>query len=317
MDGNNYSARYPQVNSFFANGWWPGCEEHFVDPGAALEWAVTTSHFSHKLQGAERELTEILAAAPDDAAIMPVLADFAVDHVALPEGNSWRAWVVQVLARVREALAEPATISPDQVNGLGLLARTGRFTDLETANAAATDVLRAHEERVRAWSQDAGGWWRLHLYADLARPVGVVLERTPGGAPAENTTPASGTVVLMRRLPDGQVYVATAYPELPLDVAVRERFADLCTVFGGYFGQDMDAVPWEMRGNLLACTGDPARSRMREQLAELLTLGDPQLGAAVHALGSYVAPVPLRPWVQRLWTGIDAYDWHHPDAAPP
>ena len=144
-----------------------------------------------------------------------------------------------------------------------------------------------------------------------------MLGRAENGAPAETTVAATGAVVLLQRdHGDGQVYIATAYPELSLEVAIRERFPDLCNAFGGYFGQDMGASPWGMRTNLLTSTSDPARSRMRAQLAELLTLDDHQLPAAVHSLGSYVLPVPLRPWVRRLWTGIDDYDWTSRDHDP-
>ena len=141
-----------------------------------------------------------------------------------------------------------------------------------------------------------------------------MLGRAQDGGPLTQTVAANAAVVLVQRDPgDGQVYIASAYPEVNLDVATRDRFLDLCNAFGGYFGQDMDTVPWRMRGNLLGSTVEPARSRLRAQLAELMTLDDPQLAAAVHSLGSYLLPVPLRSWVRRLWTGIDDYDWTRRD----
>jgi len=294
---------------------WPGSDEESVDPGASLEYGLWCSYGNGELETAASEIRQMLVRAPTDDAFEKEMTGLGL-QVALPEGKSWRAWGEHVLVRVAEAIADPSTIEDDPVQEPFRLPRTSRFTDLDTANTASTLVLRAHEERVRAWSEDSGGWWRLHLYADLGKEVGVVLGRGADGAPAREPVPVSGAVVLLRREPSGQVYIATAYPEAPLDVTVRERFPDLCNVFGGYFGQDMDTVPWEMRNNLLGVTRDPARSRMRTQLADLLTLDDQQLAAAVHSLGSYVLPKQLRPWVRRLWKGIDDYDWTAPSPPP-
>ena len=309
IDTSNNDETFPAAFDLLVTGFWPGSDAESVDAGAALEYGISSSYSYGELAAAAGEIRAMLDRAPDDDAFLQEMIGLGL-QIPLPEGTSWRAWGEHVLARVEEAIGDPATIEVDAVQERFKLPRTSRFTDRDTANTACTLVLRAHETRVRAWSADPGGWWRCHLYADLGRQIGVVLGRAEDGEPATRKVPVSGAVVLMqRRHDDGQVYIATAYPEVPLDTGIRERYPDLCHAFGGYFGQDMDTTPWGMRNKLLGSTRDPARSRMRAQLGELLTVDDQQLAAAVHSLGSYVLPVPLRPWVRRLWTGIDDYNW--------
>jgi hypothetical protein len=312
-DTSQNHATFPAAFRLLINGFWPGSDEKFIDPGAALEYGISASHASNALRAAAHEMRQMLDRAPDDEAFEDEMGGLGM-QIALPEGNSWRIWGERALARIEQAIADPSTIEADPVSARFVLPRTSRFTDQDTANAATTAVLRAHEVRFRAWAQDPQGWLRLHLYADLGREIGRVLGRTQDGGPRTQTVAAKAAVVLIQRDPgDGQVYIASAYPEVNLDVPTRDRFPDLCNAFGGYFGQDMDTVPWGMRNNLLGSTADPARSRLRTQLEELLVLDDPQLAAAVHALGSYLLPAPLRSWVRRLWTGIDDYDWTRPD----
>jgi len=303
-------ATFPAASDVLGSGFWPGSEEDFVDPGGALEYGISIAHDERRLAAAAHEMKLMLDRAPDEGLFEDEMAGFGLLHIPVPEGNSWRTWGVHALRRVEQALADPSTIETEAEMSRFQLPRTSRFLNKKTADTASTLVMRANEARVRAWSADPEGWWRLHLYADLGHEVGRVLGRAPNGSPAKQTVAATGAVVLLQRHhDDGQTFIATAYPELSLDTAIRARFPDLCNAFGGYFGQDMSTVPWGMRQNLLTATRDPARSRMRAQLAELLTLDDQQLHAAVHSLGSYVLPVPLRPWVRRLLSGIDDYDW--------
>ena len=183
-----------------------------------------------------------------------------------------------------------------------------RYTDRDTANRAATQVLRAHEERLRAWASAPAGTPRLHLYADLGHDVGQVLAGTDRAA-----TPASSAVVLMTTSPGtGRPFIATSYPEIGLTGWARSRYPDLTLLFGGYFGQDhatLDPSRWRAEANLNTSTAPATRARVVTQLEELLLEEDEGLLRSVEALGSYVLPVQPRRWVTGLHRRMCMIDW--------
>ncbi|GAB2680949.1 contact-dependent growth inhibition system immunity protein [Thalassiella azotivora] len=236
---------------------------------------------------------------------------YELTHAHLPDGRSYVDWLRvqrQVLQNAVEGRAPmPLKLSHREMDGLRL-PRVSRFTDEATANAAVTKVLRAHEDAFRSWAADPGGWARQHYYADLGREVGRIQY-----AKDEPTQAATAVAVVMARHPEtGAPFVRTAYPETTLDQGARRRFPDLCHWFGAWFHQDnarWDDV-WDAIADVNRTTTDPARSRVRDQLTDLLTItDDAELAAAVHALGSYTLPTRMRWWVERTVWRLDAYDW--------
>lgn len=275
-----------------------------VDPRLALDDAIAAER---DLPGVLRDLDGLMTRSPDEpiaqAHLQPLLGG-----LGLPDGPGYRQWLLSVRDVVRDhvagAVAGGAAWDARVGDEPPTLPRASRFTDQETANWACTEVLRRNERAFRGWAADAGGWQRQHYYAGLGRPVGTVMSDPDAGGAG----PSCAVVVMSLDSATGRPFILTAYPELTLDSAVRERLPDLCHWFGGFFGQDLEH-PWAETRAANLTTGEPARARMRSQLDELLTLDDVNLRQAVEAFGSYVLPSRLRAWVEATRWRLDAFDW--------
>ncbi|HEU4675360.1 MAG TPA: contact-dependent growth inhibition system immunity protein [Motilibacteraceae bacterium] len=191
------------------------------------------------------------------------------------------------------------------------LPRVSSWADRETAEAAVTEVLRAHRAFVEAWAADAQGQPRIWMSADLGRELGEVMLRAehPGDAPARVSSGVTQAVVVMARVPEG-VFVQTSYPDLPLDPRWPQRFPDLAHIFGGWFGQDWDeefGTVYNAFDMVTRRLHAPARDRAVAQLGELLALPEPDVQAALHALGSYAVPEQAAAWVERLHWALSSW----------
>lgn len=298
---------YPQLWTALAAAYMRGTDSAWLDPRQAIESTLHDRKNNGQLRATADQHRIALAGVESEPELRKRYQELDVD-VGPPEGNSWAAWSQWLQARFDEAADDPDSV-PNEYQEFcqPRLPRTSRFFNEAAANDVATRVLREHEGAVRTWAADTGGWWRQHLYSDLGSPTGVV--RLAG---VEEPVTATAAVVVMKMHPtEGVPFIATTYPEVALDPRVRARWPDLCHVFGGYFGQDWDSdgTVWLAQTNLLGSTVAPARDRMREQLDELLTVGDEEFRDALHALGSYVLPVDARVWVERMRWRMDAFDW--------
>lgn len=303
----SFDKEYPQLWRALAAVYFRDGDEGWLDPRQALESTLQDRKNNGELRATADQLRMALVGVETEAELEERYRQLGVD-VGPPEGNSWAAWSQWLQARFDEAADDPDSV-PDEYQEFcqPRLPRKSRFFNEAAANDVATRVLREHEGAVRSWAADTGGWWRLHLYADLGSPTGVV-HMADG---EEGVTPTAAVVVMKMHPKDGVPFIATTYPEVTLDEGIRARWPDLCHVFGGYFGQDWDSdgTVWLAQTNLLGSTVAPARDRMREQLDELLTVGDEEFRDALHALGSYVIPVDARTWVERMRWRMDAFDW--------
>lgn len=319
----------------------PDCELELLDPDAGPESVV------HRWRD-DAALAEFRAEVRETLAVMSTLTEdeargYLGLHCSLPAGGTVAGWLAYLAEHLTEFYPHrsPQTITVDGT----LPQRASRFIDQETANDAATEVLRLHEPTVRRWSADPTGAdpsgsdptgsdptasealapARLHLYADLGRPLGHYLEASQvqayrwsrdGTAPEPTRYPATGCVVVLRRQPaNGRPYIATAYPERVLPVDVRDRFPDLTLLFGGYFGQDypgLDVSRWAAERAFNTETPAPVRARVVAQLDQLLEADDETLRADVDALGSYVLPTAVRRWVTGLRRRATRLDWTGP-----
>lgn len=296
------------LDFLLGTGFYPSFEEHYLDPGQSLDRGIISAIKNGRLEQDEHELSELLASSPDEASAMANLMPW-LSQTGIPDGESYRGFLIAVLSRVRQALADPTSIPDPGATGDGLQPdRVSRFHDLETANEVSTLALRAHEDELRRWVDDPGGWWRQHYYLpDVGKPTGVVMRRG-----VEATQEVNGVVVVMKRDPaTGQAFVDSTYPERAFPTEPRTEVPDLRHLFGGYLGQDCfeEGGPLTCQHNFHATTRDPARSRVREQLDALLTKNDEDLRAAVEALGCYVLPQALRAYVMRIRWRLDAFDW--------
>lgn len=189
--------------------------------------------------------------------------------------------------------------------------RVSRFADEETADGAVSEGLRSRRSFVERWAVEPEGLSRIWVSADLGRDLGKVVVPAPGGGTRHITSGVTQVVVVMARGDGGRVFVENAYPDLPLVHQWQQHFPLLGHVFGVFFGQDHreeDGGPWEAFDRLTLTLREPARSRVAHQLGQLLALPEPEVQAAVHALGSYVVPADTRAWVERMRWALTAWE---------
>ncbi|MGN6331480.1 MAG: contact-dependent growth inhibition system immunity protein [Motilibacteraceae bacterium] len=291
---------------------WEGALERYADPVAALDGGTGEARALGFVPGDCREEVAELLAHAEALSLIEELGGGRLRNLAVRRG-------VEVLC---ETTATRFELSETGQAGGYLepvpLPRVSSWADRETAEAAVTEVLRAHRSFVEAWAADAQGQPRIWMSADLGRELGEVMLRAeqPGDAPARISSGVTQAVVVMARVPEG-VFVQTSYPDLPLDPQWPQRFPDLAHLYGGWFGQD-----WDEEFGTLYYAFDvvtrrlhaPARDRVVAQLGELLALPEPDVQAALHALGSYAVPEQAAAWVERLrwalssWPAAEAVD---------
>jgi hypothetical protein len=290
-------------------------EDPILDPQLAIDTCIEEhircepeGEVHRLLTGALEVLDQVIAGGYSEQELEAAMTD--ATRVSLPDGPNWREYLRVLRITLREALDGKALLPPSievQAREGLTLERAGRFTDLQTANDAVTEVLRAHEPKVRAWAADQGGWARQHYFHDTGREVGRIMTREDGG----QSRPATAVVVVMAMDPEsGNPYVLTSYPEVQLDVERRRKYPDLCHWFGGWFNQD-HGIAWNESQDVQLSTTDPARSRVREQLTRLLEEpDDTELLRVLDACGSYALPKKwARVWIYRTLWRLDAFDW--------
>jgi hypothetical protein len=299
-----HSGEYPHLDQLFGANFFPCWEENGLDPVFLMDAWLWSASQCGELAAVHEQMQALVARTPDEAAAEQNLHTF-LSQAGLPETDSYLGFLHLAASRVARAVADPSQLVPLNDDLSVRRHRFSKFTDKETANAACTDVLRANEAHLRAWSADFEGLWRQHYYADVGHVVGTVKDTR-----REFEGPVTAAVVVMKLDHETrQPFIYDAYPELPLDVATRRRYPDLPHLFGGYFG-DVHDSPWPAQQNFQASTKDPGRSRIRAQLDELLALDDAALAAAVEALGSHVLPRNMPVWVELIRWRLDRDDPH-------
>jgi hypothetical protein len=289
-------------------------ENPTIDPQLAIDTAIyeeftfTPDEALERLRTALVILEEVIAGSFSDEELEERMT--LITRVSLPDGPNWHEYLRVLRTTLQEAIEGKALMPPpieiQSREGL-TLERAGRFTDLDTANGAVTEVLRAHEPEVRAWAADQGGWARQHYFQDTGREIGRIMTRDDGG----QSRPATAVAVVMAMDPEsGNPYVHTAYPEIHLDLERRSKYPDLCHWFGGWYNPEI-GVAWNANQSVQLSTTDPARSRVREQLRRLLEEpDDAELLRVLQACGSYSLPkIWTRVWIYRTLWRLDAFDW--------
>ncbi len=319
-----------------------GAAERFVDADAPVERGLRrlTATGAGGVGVVLGHLGEVVAAAGGDDADLAARLGL---RPPVPAGGSWHAWCRYLQGWLPQAGATPAgdpagdpgDDPPGDGERAGVLSWVSRFADAATADRATTEVLRAHEGALRAWAADPAGARRLFLRADLGRTLGVVLRRSPGPggvagtgprAEAGGGAPARRCAVLLGRVgAGGSPAILAAYPEPDPAAAVaallaRGPYPDLPLLFGGHFGQDVDAIDgtcWGAERSFNQGTPLPTRQRVADQLGILLGEGDPRLLALVEGLGCAIPPAGLRRWVEGLRRRVLRLDWAPLDAGNP
>jgi hypothetical protein len=300
---------------YLLSGFIPEGERDNFDLDTAIDRGFGEWHIDLEVMVAGRAyLAEVLAqelpAAELHYRVMPMCG--------VPGGRDIEAFLHYVLLRIDEVIASGADklIVPwrrTPANGISPVHRA-RFTDDETARSVSQQVLARHEARVRAWAADPGGTPRLHLVAELADQVGWVTPTDDRGDVVADPQPARQAVVLLGHdpTPGSPLFeVLTAYAETSVDPEVRGRYPDLCTLFGGFFGQERAAIDgqilWNAEYRLHELTGVEVVGRMADQLQRLLVEvplddePDPDLRRLVHSLGACTQPtIGVRAWLEGL-----------------
>lgn len=309
---NEYNRRPPDRLTLLRDRYGPEAPLVHLDPDEPVEallhaGSLVDPTVARALEGQLGALLD--GAGGSERSIVAALQPLA----PLPAGSSWLGWVRYVrslIPRIAAGGVEFPAPGPGPA-GVPVPVPASAFTDRSVADRAATDVLRRHEARLRAWAVAPEGRPRLHLYADLGRPVGTAPDLTDLLAPSPR--PVSGCVVLMARDPGSdKPFVVTSHPERSLPEQARSRWDDLPLLFGGYFGQDLhslDGTTWRAERAANEGMSPAVRARVVEQLTGLLDHDDDTLRAEVVSLGSYVLPVQLRRWVLGLRRRMSELDW--------
>ncbi|MFP5346250.1 MAG: hypothetical protein ACLGIA_04400, partial [Actinomycetes bacterium] len=261
----------------------------------------------------------MLDASPDEESARENLMDL-ISQTGVPEGGGYRDWLQGVHKRVLEAIRDPAPFLEEAPEEDGREpARLGEFhRKSEAAVWEIVDpVLDAHERQFEEWMTDRGGLYRQHYYLP---DVGQQSGRVVMDFDTMERVPVRGAGVLVRwDARENKLVLEDLHPELSFDTIWRERFPDLCHVFGGYFGQRCADTRGHVHGywSFLGSTEDPARSRIREQLDEFLALDDVDLAAALPTLGCALKFEKPRLWLRRMRWAMDAYQWRGPEALEP
>lgn len=301
-------ADYPAIDAVLA-GCWEYLENDWIDPVELVDaglWDATRGGTSLEDCAREAERFAEEMASDEPYRVLRRLGGHAAELLTRSPVQDMH--LLSARARYWESRELP---SPREMHDPAPLPRVSAWTDRETAEAAVTEVLRANRAFVEAWAGDPQGLPRIWLSADLGRELGRVMLRAqePDGEPERVSSGVTQAVVVMARVPEG-VFVQTSYPDLPLDPHWPQRFPDLPHVYGAWIGQDWDEefgsvyYAFELVTRRLA---EPARRRVVAQLGELMALPEPDVRAALHAMGSYALPEQCAAWVERLQWALSSW----------
>jgi hypothetical protein len=308
---------YPWAAEVFGQ-FWDGWEEHFFDAGDALINGILDPMAQGPPWPVAAELRALLQRFPAERDFGRVVQGTAVG--AWPVALGWRPWaeLAERWARTGLVAGQPlAEVEPGPYPPA--LPRATRFTSKEVAEAAVTEVLRSHAEQAYAWEAGEPATPRLHLHADLARPVGVGftgLEQArgefTGASVVMSRTWRDPTASTAQATEYDGVHVLTAYPEASLDEAVRAAYPDLPHLLGAHFGQDYrEETSWGAEVGFHLRATDQTRARMGESIRRLLDDAgdDVEVERCLDALGCYLRPEQPRQWLARLAERFEPALW--------
>lgn len=287
----------------------------FLDPVSALDAGIFRAvGAGFTADDCDREVQALLALGPDGG-LWDHLQHLGA-HDLWGMGPLESATICRVTAQRFRQRAE-AGVGYDTAGDVDTAQiRVSSFPDKETAEVAISEALRTRRAFVEQWAADPEGLPKIWVSADLGRELGKVVVAEPGGCTRTVDSGVTQVVVVLARR-DGRVLVENGYPDLPLVRQWQQHFPLLGHVFGVFFGQDHreeHGGTWEAFERLALTVHEPARSRVAAQLGQLLTLPEPEVQAAVHALGSYVVPADSRAWVERLRWALTAWEAGVPES---
>ena len=109
MSYDKQLAESPSLDFLLGNNFYPFFEEKVLDPGQALDRAVANARHDGRLAANERELAALLERSPDEATAMENLMPW-LSQTGIPDGLSYRGFLVAALSRIRQAITDPDSI---------------------------------------------------------------------------------------------------------------------------------------------------------------------------------------------------------------
>ncbi|MGN6331154.1 MAG: hypothetical protein ACTHOD_05805 [Motilibacteraceae bacterium] len=297
--GDETKKRYPNLNSVLTM-FYQCRNDYLIDPIAAIDEGVDNAGGRGKQ--AAREFRQLLVDEPDRKGLSRRLSALGLDEAWFLPGDPHS----QCLLAAKRMEAYPPH-GREYVDASAVpLERSSRWATEEVAERAVRRTLELYRGELELWTGDHGGMARVCLCVDLGEDLGWVT--TAGGEGGE--VPAASCVVIVA-WDEARPTVKASYPDIRWEPRWRDALPDLVHVYGGYFGQHTLAEfkgEWDAFGAVMNRLGAPARARVVAQLAQLLTLPEPEAKDAVRNLGSYVVPPDTLGWIERLHWVLAAID---------
>lgn len=305
MDANVKQA----MADFFVN-WLDGWSDDILDTEEALELAIAGAHRHgpEHLPLVAAGIREVLASSDDDWGLQRAIQD-ATDDALPSDVRTRRSHLTRILRRVEAggAYDEVVARGHDHWRTTFGLPRLPDFQDIDIANDFSTQMVRLHRAFLDDWDRRRH-LYRVHLYHDFGTQTGTVLPRG-----SDEPVPVTAVHLTMEadKADEPPVIISVA-PDYAVDTAWAKRYPVLPHLFGGWFGAarfSTEQTPWVAQACYVQRTHEEGLAAVNEQLHALLAdvTEDDELLVAVDALGSYLFPTALRPWLERMADRID--DW--------
>lgn len=282
--------RYPRLKSVLIM-FYQCRNDDLLDPIAAIDEGVDNA--GGRGQEAALEMRRLLEDEPDPSGVGRRLGALGLHEPWLLPGDTRS----QCLLAARRMEAYPPN-GREYVDASAVpLERASRWVSEEAAERAVQRTLELYRGELELWTSNHGGLSRVCLSVDLGEDLGWAT------APGEDGERVARSCVVVVGWDQTQPTVKASYPDLTWEPRWREALPDLVHVFGGYFGQHTLAEfkgEWDAFGAVMNRLDPPARGRVVAQLAQLLTLPEPEAKDAVRNLGSYVVPPDTLGWIERL-----------------
>lgn len=290
-------ARYPTLADFFRD-YFPNYGISVIDELEILDGAVR----AHGAESIAQDLRRLLDDIQEDEEVDPLLEKLGQFEVWWIPGKTDRETVERALERVESWLSRDDVPDIDyHLGGIAPLPSRSRWLSAEDGEQLLAELLGRSAAQVEDWLRAPQGRPRLRLTLAAEREVGVV--ELPG--PERWSPVGEGVTQVVAVLGRGEAgaQVLACFPDLARDPSWARRYPELEQVLGCFFSQawpQIDERVWKNWIDLVYTLGQPARGRAAEQIADLMQLPEPEVQAAVHALGSYVIPENTRAWLERL-----------------
>ncbi|HEU4567173.1 MAG TPA: hypothetical protein VFR99_04000 [Marmoricola sp.] len=288
--GDETKLRYPVLDVVLTS-FYQCRNDDLLDPIAAIDEGVDNARGRGK--EAAEDFRRLLADEPDPKQLGRRLSALGLDEWWFLPGDLH----AQCRLAARRMESYPLRGREYVDASAGPLERASRWISEKVGERAVRRTLERYRGELELWTSNQGGLPRVCLGVDLGEELGWAT------VVGEEGDQVARSCVVVVEWDEVQPTVKASYPDRTWDSRWRQALPDLVHVFGGYFGQHTLAEfrgEWDAFGAVMRLLGSPARARVAAQLAQLLTLPEPEAKEAVRNLGSYVVPPDTLGWIERL-----------------